>query len=776
MRRLLLLILCSFSLGVAIAQPAPCGVDEMTSTCLDACVVCDIDGFTGRNNLTIQGQTFPEFCTTIFHNMSYIAFVAGTTDLTIEVAVTNCTTNNGVEIGIFESLDCSTFQPVTACNTDVPANGVATFSNTIPLVVGQHYYLIMDGSRGDICDWTFSVVSGSTLVGDLTTSGVIDGPQETCPDLSGTYSVEPESGATFFNWTVNGIVQSGSDSPEIDLSFPADGTYELCVTASNVCDEAPPSCTIVEVASAASFVQETLCAGECIEVAGTLLCESGISTFSLPLEGGCDSTIVVDLTVLPELGSTINISLCLGETFSIGGEVYSTSGSYVETIPTVMGCDSTITLNLTVIDCELIATIDHTNPVCNGEENGEIEITLQNGIAPFTYEWSEISNPSLNGSGSLSTVSNILISDLPAGIYEIYITDNLGDDVVFVYTIEDPPVLLVDATAAAYNDFNVSCYGISDGSIMAAAIGGVGPYSYAWSNGSSTETVTNLAGGMYSVQVEDAVGCVDSIEVWLTEPDSISLLANFVNPNCEGPTTGAVLLEELSGGTLPYSYTLNGNSYNPLDSIQRLGAGNYEFKVFDANGCMVTRNGVLVAPDIPLLFIDPEEEVTLGEDILLAAQTNGSDIVNVTWTDINQSLECDSCLRTYASPVNNTEYVLTVTSIDDCTATASVVVSVDKVKRVFAPTAFSPNGDGVNDVFFLFSDKSVLDIKVFDVFNRWGDLVYQARNIQPNLAVAGWDGSFNEQQLNDDVFVWVAEVEYLDREVSVLTGDITLIK
>lgn len=758
-----------------MAQPEPCGVDEMTSTCLDACVVCDIDGFTGRNNLTIQGQTFSGFCTTIFHNMSYIAFVAGTTDLTLTVSVTNCTTNNGLEIGIFESLDCSTFTPVAACNTDVPANGVATFSNTTPLVIGQHYYLIMDGSRGDICDWTFSVIEGSTLVGELTTSGAISGPQETCPNLQHTFSVAPEVGATFFEWTLNGQPQNSS-STEIDLAFPADGSYQLCVTASNVCDEAPQSCTTILVESATSVLQETICANEFFEVAGELVCESGVHQFSIPLTGGCDSTVFLALTVLPELASVIDINLCLGESFSIGNVAYSATGNYVEVIPSLIGCDSTVTLNMTVIDCELIAAIDHTNPVCSGDENGVIEILLQNGIPPFTYEWEELSNASLAGVGTVNSLSDIVIDNLPAGVYEINITDSFGDDIVFIYEVIDPPLLVVDVTAVDYNDFNLTCYGSADGEATAVAFGGVQPYSFLWDNGVGSETISNVAGGIYEVEITDAAGCVDTASVWLTEPDSISLITNFVDPNCFGPSTGAVFIELLTGGTLPYSYLLNGDAYNPLDTSQSLSSGNYDFTLVDANGCSVTNSGTLQAPDIPLLFVNSEEEVDLGYQVLLSAQTNNSNLIDVTWVDDSQSLECDSCLTTYASPVNDTEYILTVTSVDNCTASASIFVSVIKDKIVYAPTAFSPNGDGVNDDFFLFSDRSVLGVKAFSVFNRWGDLMFQKKGIVTNESSFGWGGSFNGKEMDSDVFVWVAEVEYLDGEISILTGDISLIK
>ena len=107
MQRFIAFALLSFLVHTNDAQPDPCGpTPAMTPTCLEACVICDIDGFTGRNSSTIQGQGFSGFCTTQFNRMAYIAFIAGTEDLEIEFTVTNCTINWGLEVGIFESFDC----------------------------------------------------------------------------------------------------------------------------------------------------------------------------------------------------------------------------------------------------------------------------------------------------------------------------------------------------------------------------------------------------------------------------------------------------------------------------------------------------------------------------------------------------------------------------------------------------------------------------------------------------------------------------------------------
>ena len=757
------------------AQPEPCGVDAMTSTCLDACVVCDIDGFTGTNNLTIQGQTFSGFCTTIFHNMSYIAFIAGTENLTLSVSVTNCTIGRGLEIGIFESFDCSTFTPVTACNTDVAPNATATFSNTVPLVVGQHYYLIMDGSMGDICDWTFNVISGSTLVGDLTTSGIIEGAEELCPELSTTYSTTGEVGATFYNWTVNGVEQN-SITQEIDLTFPTDGTYQLCVTASNVCDEAPPSCTTINVVSPEpSYLVETLCANDCIEVAGETVCVSGLYEYVISLPNGCDSLVFLDLIVLPEIASLVEINLCIGETFSIGSTTYSSTGIFVETIANDAGCDSTVTLNLTMIDCEINGTIESTTPVCNGDEDGTLLFSLQNGIPPFTYDWNNITNTSIGGEGTTNLFTDILIENIPSGVYEINIVDSFGDDIVFIQEVVNPPVLTLAINAVDYNGFNLTCNNADDGVATVVGNGGVLPYTFMWSTGETEMSVNNLAADFYEVEVTDANGCTEVANVMLSEPESLGFIANYINPNCDGAETGIIQLDSIWGGTQPYSFALNESQYSLTDTYENLSSGDFDYSVIDANGCVADTSGSLIAPDIPILFMGEDQEIDLGCDVVISAETNNTSLVDISWTNFESSLECDSCLITDAAPVNDTEYILTVTSIDGCATSDSLFVTVNKIRDVFIPNAFTPNGDGLNDVFFINANKSVSSIKTFKVFNRWGALMYEGTDLAPNQAASGWDGIFQGELMNSGVYVWMAEIEYLDGEVLLMSGDVTIV-
>lgn len=777
MQRFIFIILFSVLGQMIYTQPDPCGANPaMTPTCLEACVICDIDGFTGRNTSTIPGQGFNNFCTTQYNRMAYIAFIAGTEDLEIEFTVTNCTINWGLEVGIFESFDCETFSPVTICDTDVEPNTTITLSNTVPLVVGQHYYLVMDGSNNDECDWTFSVTSGSTAVGNLTTSGEINGNRETCPDLPTSYSTSGDVGAALFFWTVDGTLQDET-TQAIDLTFPADGTYELCVTAANVCDEAPPTCTIIEVTTPETlFLVETICDNDCYEVAGQTICDSGNYDFVITLPNGCDSLIFLNLTVLPQAQEVVDINLCVGEEFFIGPTPYATTGIFVDTIQTAASCDSIITLDLFMVECEIIGSTDFIPPVCNGDANGFLVFSVENGTPPFTYVWEHLTNTAISGMGSTLLFTNNQIPNVPAGIYEINIMDDFGNNVVLFQEVTEPPVLTVSTSAVDIDGFNLSCFDGTDGTAFATGEGGVSPYTFTWSDLQMSNQANNLAAGTYSVSITDDNGCVQSNTITLTAPTPIQFMVDFIDPNCDGFETGMIQLNDVLGGTMPYTFALEDGSFSSTTLYQNLSEGTYNFSIRDDNGCEVDTTGSLMAPDIPVLFMGEKLVVDLGCDILLPVQTNNTNLETIQWTGPGNSLDCNTCLRPYAAPLNDATYYLTVTSVDGCTTSDSLQVLVNKVRDVFIPNIFSPNNDGVNDRFFVQANKSVALVKSMTVFDRWGAVVFTGTDLPPNDASDGWNGFFNGKLANPGVYLWTAEIEYLDGEVVPFSGDITLLR
>ena len=99
-----------------------------------------------------------------------------------------------------------------------------------------------------------------------------------------------------------------------------------------------------------------------------------------------------------------------------------------------------------------------------------------------------------------------------------------------------------------------------------------------------------------------------------------------------------------------------------------------------------------------------------------------------------------------------------------------------KVYDVYAPNVFSPNSDGINDSFFLFGGPEVQAISNFRIFSRWGDLMYEQPSMIANDDQLGWDGTFNGADLTSGVYVWVADITFIDGVSLVYSGDVTILK
>jgi len=139
-------------------------------------------------------------------------------------------------------------------------------------------------------------------------------------------------------------------------------------------------------------------------------------------------------------------------------------------------------------------------------------------------------------------------------------------------------------------------------------------------------------------------------------------------------------------------------------------------------------------------------------------------------------LDCDDCATVSVTPFHTTEYF--ATSIDQygCPYIDSVTVYVNDTKNVFIPNAFSPNGDGVNDLFQIYTDKGVARILNLKIYDRWGNLLYSEKDFHPNDSTLGWNGTFKGKEINPAVFVYVTEILFLNGKKGLYTGDITLIR
>lgn len=779
----LLLIIFSLPIAQSSGQPIPCeDPPVMTSFCADACIICDIDGFTGRHESTIVGQAPPGFageCTFVAHNMQWIAFIAGSTDLSIELAVSNCQQNLGLEFGLYRSIDCENFERISNCFGG--AAGIigpgqsGVINNTVPLVIGQYYYIVMDGGLGDNCNWTFSVLSGSTEVSPLTTSGEIQGNNTSCPDLLQQYFIDPPVGATEFEWSINGAIEDINE-PSLNYIFPNEGTYTVCVTAKNACDEAPQSCLQVLVESIPNTVIEAvLCEGEVYEIAGETLTQGGNYTYDLISDNGCDSLVVLSLTEVVTPLLELDLQICEGDSIFIGSEPYTSSGSYQQILTSYQNCDSVVNLNLNTIICNITSNDNPIPVICHGESSGMIEFLIESGTPPFTYSWQEL-NGQFNGTGSISNLGELVtISNIPAGTYIINVADGFGNFDVIISEVSQPEILAIEFEPSNYNGLNLTCDDSNDGNLLAEVSGGVPQFSYNWSNGMSDDFINSLGPGLYELTVTDMVGCTIEGSYELLAPDPMLLIAGFQNPECFGAFTGSITAIQTLGGTGSYQYSLNGSDFTEDPVFEGIGEGIYTLEVMDENACLTSATDTIVTPQIPEISFDDDFEVDLGTSVLLDPDFGNIDIASINW-ESSELLDCPECPEQNIIPLNSTYYTVEVSSIDGCIDTDSIYIGVNKFRKIYIPNAFTPNFDGFNDYFTIYGGSEVANIKLLRVFDRWGAVVFEGHDLLNGFETDGWNGVYKGKSMDPGVYAWMAEVQFIDGVILTYSGDISIVK
>lgn len=436
-------------------------------------------------------------------------------------------------------------------------------------------------------------------------------------------------------------------------------------------------------------------------------------------------------------------------------------GDYSVVVRDQNGCEVDMIIEVRELELTLDPAVQAiTPPSCTGFSNGSIEVNISNGLPPYQYDFNDG-----NGFGGANTLSG-----LPAGIYQVDVLDANLCTGSFTFNMEDPPPLALD-----FDPIHVSCFGESDASATVIATGGVGDYSYNWSTGSTSETIDQLPAGTYHVTVLDANNCEIQSSISLTQPDPLFIdLGEVINVICNGESTGSIAVIG-SGGTTPFEYSIDGETFQASNIFNNLAAGTYTISVLDAMGCSVSLEATVTEP-VPLTVdAGPDDTIDLGFSTDIRA-TPSAFPLTFEWMPAD-FLSCIECINPdVIMPTNTTTFLITVTNPDGCTATDEVTINVIKNRPIYIPNAFSPNNDGLNDFFTLYGGPAARQILEIKIFNRWGGLVFEKQNIDLNDESLGWDGFFKGQLVNPGVFTFFAEVEFIDNEVVLLEGDVTLVR
>jgi outer membrane protein OmpA-like peptidoglycan-associated protein len=245
------------------------------------------------------------------------------------------------------------------------------------------------------------------------------------------------------------------------------------------------------------------------------------------------------------------------------------AGQYTANVSDANGCAAVYTAVVTEPN-PLIKTIDAITDIrCSGDSSGSIHISVREGVAPYSFKWS-------NGSSKED------ITGLVAGNYKLTITEGNGCKSLLEATIEEPSKFI----ASVEKITDILCYGNNTGAIDIKVEGGVEPHSYAWSNGNKGQDLKDLTADSYSVVVADANGCSKTLNAEVKQPALLSMKIDSVrNVKCCGDNSGAIFIS-VTGGVKPYKYLWSNGA--TTEDIQNLVLGVYTANVTDANGCVIS--------------------------------------------------------------------------------------------------------------------------------------------------------------------------------------------
>lgn len=448
------------------------------------------------------------------------------------------------------------------------------------------------------------------------------------------YTTDPSSDATEYIWTVpsGAIIVSGQGSPEISVNWSnvVGSTGLICVRKSNDCGEGPEYCvnTFLKSISVSATAASPVCTGSTLKLfgnGGTSYKWSGPNGFMSESEN----------PIINNINST-------------------NSGTYTVTVTNAEGCFATAQVSVSVGTAPTSTAIVY-NASC-GSPNGFIDLSVSGGTTPYQYLWSD----------GKTFQDNF---GLAKGNYNVTVTGNNGCTATRATSVGE-----VNGPSIVLTPNSISCFGASTGNINASLSGGTTPYTYYWSNGSTTQNLSNVKAGQYSVTVVDFYGCADVETATITQSNAIKVDRLTSNVSCFG-NTGAAIDLTVTGGQSPYTYLWN----NGLTSQDRtnLSAGNYIVTVTDGLGCTQVHNYTISQPSAPLqlsLFSTPTTCDDLINGVLNLTVTGGTVPYSYTWSSTDHP--SFSASTQHLANLDDGDYTVIVTDQNGCTSSSTTSVSL----------------------------------------------------------------------------------------------------
>lgn len=511
-------------------------------------------------------------------------------------------------------------------NTTSNGTSTATPASSRNVTSSGTYYFRSISAQG--CPGTQGSAA-VTIVSSITLSTGGGTTQSTCGNSNGTACISASGGSGGYTYA-----WSGGGSSACKSGVPS-GNYSVTVTDGSGCT-ASGSVNVTDAGSPTS----------------SITAQTNVSCF-----GGNNgaATVTIGGGTAPYNLAWSNGSLSFGVSAGTHSASSLSQGLISVTVTDANGCNSSASTTITQ-PTQLTASVGSiTDVLCFGASTGAININVGGGTGTKTFAWT----------GGYSTED---ISGRLAGGYSVTVTDANSCTVSTSGTIGQPAAPL----SASSTVVPVSCFSGNNGSIDLTVSGGTTTYTYGWSNSASSQDISTLTSGSYTVTITDANSCTLTHNKTVTQPTTgVSISVGTVtNVGCYGTSTGSVTVSG-SGGTAGYTYAINTGSYVASGTFSGLAAGNYTLRVQDANGCLnstpVTITQPAAALTATILSVTNANCYGTSSGAVDLDVTGGTTAYGYAWSNSASSQDL--------SGIAAGSYDVTVTDANSCTATATANVS-----------------------------------------------------------------------------------------------------
>ena len=629
---------------------------------------------------------------------------------------------------------------ITPANQNTP--------NPTVLVTGDYTLLITNTQNGCASSDVVTVIQDQ----NLPTANA--GPDQTITcstqqvplDGSGSFSA---GGSIQYEWAGPGISIANQNDPIPTVTLS--GTYTLTVTnpltgckaSDNVevlLDNQPPQVTVAT---------DTI---DCSDPQGTLSVASSLanSTFEWSRPG-------------INAGNINLAAMQIGE-----------PGLYSVTVTAPNGCTQTAST-------EMYADSDFPEGAAEGTElncyNNGIDTITGVVITPgATFSWT--------GPGGFQSSALSPAVTAPGNYIFTIVSPNGCKRPIVAKVTQDFAQPQVNASVAEMLDCNTTSLTITT---TGTSVGANFIYNWTTAGGNIVSGTNGLSPvvdqpGQYTLIVTNNInGCTGSQTVEVAIDPSVPTAFDLVvkDIRCFGDHNGFITVNDVAGGTEPYIFTLNGNTGAAPNQFSGLSAGSYTLTLQDANGCLLDTVVAIAEPGPLQVDLGPDITVQLGEEATVTADiAYSTPIQSVTW---NYAPNCDSttayCENFTYLPLQSYRHEITVKDENGCVASDRVNVIVKKDRLVYVPNVFYPGStDPFNSLLMIQGGTGVVKVRQWQIYDRWGGAVFVVKDFLPNDPAFAWDGKIRGNNENTGVYTWFAEIEFLDGEVELFKGDVTVVR